>query len=202
VGTDRSRKAPRPKRGLVSVKASLDEQPPMILAAGSEAVAGIAQRLMKLAPAQRGFLRLRYYFETDAACATDLGIPSKTVATWKARDRAFNAAYTELLAQPLIHARAEMMLLTQKAIHGLGELLDSPNPQVRQAAIDRVLKGRDAQLLQSNVKVETDDGADLFTALIKRMAAAKAAQPATPATGGEPGDQVVDAEYREVPTAS
>ena len=171
----------------------------MVLASGSEAVAGIAQLLQKLTPAQRSFLRLRYYYETDAECARAVGIAPKTVATWKDRDKNFVAAYEELLTQPLLHSRAELLLLTGKAIHALGEMLDSTNPQARAAAIDRVLKGRDAQLLTNNIKVESD-GDDLYMELMRRLAART--QTVRPTTVEPPAGEVREAEWHEVPPAS
>jgi hypothetical protein len=132
-----------------------------------------------------------------------VGVSHATVRQWKARNTSgFNDAYRELLAQPLLHARAEMLLLTEKAIHRLGELVDSANPQVAQAAIDRVLKGRDAQMVSNNVKVEAADGGDLYTTMLLRLTAMRAARVVVaPSTAEEPAEEAIDAEFRKVPEA-
>lgn len=147
----------------------LQQQHPIILASGSEAVAGVADRLMKFSPSQRTFLRLRFYYESDAECARAAGLRPETVRQWKKKP-AFNEVYRDLLSQPILHARAELLLLTNKAINTLGELLErNNNPTTRLAAAEKVLKSRDTQLLTNNLKVESDDGDDLYLALMSRL---------------------------------
>lgn len=146
-------KSTRQERSFIAVEETVDAQQPVVLASGNEAVAAIAEKLMKLTPSQRAFLRLRFYFESDAACATRVGLAPSTIRQWKVKDARFNTAYEELLTQPLLHARAEFLMLTEKAVHMLGDLLDSPNPQVRLAAAEKVLKSRDAQLLTNTRRV-------------------------------------------------
>lgn len=187
-------KAIRTEKALVAVKETIDTQSPMMLASGNEAVAAVADTLVKLTPSQRAFLRLRFYFETDAACANKLGIQPGTVRQWKHSDERFKGAYSGLLTQPLLHARAELALLTTKAIHALGELLESPNNATRLSAIEKVLKGRDAQLLTNSVKVEAGDGGDLYTQLLTKMAQRRDAEEAKPTTT----EDVTDAEFHVV----
>lgn len=193
-------KAIRKDRELVAVKETVDAQNPVILASGNEAVATIADTLMKLSPSQRSFLRLRFYYESDGACAAKIGVAPKTVVTWKS-DPTFMGAYRDLLTQPLMHARAELALLSQKAINRLGELLDSANPAVAKGAIDTILKGRDAQLLTNNVKVEGGDGGDLYMALLSRLAERKLQQVAKPTEPVPDPQDVVEAEFTEIPAS-
>jgi hypothetical protein len=192
-----------------AVNETIDAQHPVVLASGNEAVAGIAEKLMKLSPSQRSFLRLRFYYETDSACATKVGIAPATVKLWK-RDDGFNAAYRELLAQPLLHARAELLLLSSKAINVLADLLDHPSPSFRLAAVEKVLKGRDAQLVANSLKVEAGDGGDLYTQLLQGLASSRTARIVEPSTADEGPEKgqgnflknsgpVVDAEFHEVP---
>jgi hypothetical protein len=199
-GVQVSTEVERSEKALVAVKETLENQNPMVLASGNEAVAVIADKLMKLSPGQRAFLRLRFYYETDTACANKIGVQPATVRQWKLRDEGFNLAYQELLTQPLLHARAELLLLTQKAIHRVGELIDSTNPTVALSAAEKVLKGKDAQMLTNNLKVETDDG-DLFSALLRRMAGRKTDLRVVPKSEPEPPADVIDADFREVPAS-
>ena len=55
-------------------KAPPTDAHPVVLASGDEAVAGIAELLQGLSPNQRAFLRLRYYYESDAECAREIGV--------------------------------------------------------------------------------------------------------------------------------
>lgn len=168
-----------------------------ILASGNQAVAAIAAALMKLGPSQRKFLLLRSDYESDAACAKQVGVAAATIKKWKANNALFAAAYRELPTQPLLHARAEFVLLVPQAVNTLGELLDGPNSYVRLDAAEKILKGRDAQLLTNNLKVEPTDGSDRYSMLQGRLAARMAQRPAAetePADGG-----AVEAEFREMP---
>jgi len=156
-------------KAVVPVKDVIDRQQPVVLASGNEAVAGIADKLMKMSPSQRTFLRLRFYYETDAECARAAGIAPQTVRQWKMKP-AFMEVYRELLTQPILHARAELVLATNKAINTVIELMErGNNPSVRLSAAEKILKSRDTQLLTNNVKVESDDGGDLYLALMARL---------------------------------
>jgi hypothetical protein len=176
----------------------LERQQPVVLASGNEAVAGIADRLMKMTPNQRTFLRVRFYYESDAECARAVGIPIQTVKAWKKKPE-FEAVYRDLLTQPILHARAELVLATNKAIDTVIQLMDrGNNPNVRLAAAEKILKSRDSQLLTNNLKVESDDGEDLYLALMQRLRTRSKGVRVVE----EPPADAVEAEYSEVPADS
>jgi hypothetical protein len=197
-GADVDSKPTRQERSLIAVHETVEVQRPVVLASGNQAVAFIVAQLMKLTPSQRSFLRRRFYERSDAACANKLGISPATVKTWKLRNPRFLATYRELLAQPLLHARAELLLLAPKAVATLGELLDSPNPQVRADAVDKVLKGRDAQLLtNNNAKPESGRAPDPYVVLLQRLANRRV--PPRSVAPAEPPVDAGDGDFREVP---
>lgn len=192
-------------RKLALVKKETDlltdvgREKPMTLATGSEAVSHLADILIRLTASQRTFLRMRYFYDSDNECARACGISVNTLQAWK-KTKGFGTAYRELLVEPLMHARANLVVLSNMATGVLEEAMQAGNPMpTRVDAAKAVMKGRDVQLLTNNVKVETQDQ-DLYSALMARLAQAKVSPPQVRVVEEEPRDEdAVEAEFSEVP---
>lgn len=148
----------------------MEREEPVALGSGDWNVGVQARLLTRLTAAQRTFLRVAMYFETDAAAARAIGIAPNTLASWKKKSRPFRYAYDFVYLEPVRQARAQLALLVPKAVNVLAEALDSKNERIRLKAAELILRSRDVQVIVNNPKAVNEQGEDLYQVLARRLA--------------------------------